>query len=115
MKSDAQNQDGATPAPNKWLGGDPRFHELMHNLRAATIGKGVSASEWQEIKTFIEENIRPEGVVNQEEWDKGHKAGVASARAGIKTWLINKATDDFKAGKDEDAKRLRELANSINC
>lgn len=113
MKNDAQLQDGGAIASKEWLGGDARFHELMHRLRATGIGKSVSASEWQEVEDFIEENIRPEKLVNQEEWDRGHKAGVTCGRAEIKTWLLGKATDAFKAGKDEDAKRLRDLANTV--
>jgi hypothetical protein len=113
MKSDTQQQGGGAIASKEWLGGDARFDELMKRLRETGIGKSVSASEWCEVEDFINENIRPEGVVNQEEWDRGHKAGVASGRAEIKTWLINKAADAFKAGKDEDAKRLRELANTV--
>lgn len=115
MKNTNDSKTATAPAvaSSDLLGGDARFDELMKRLRETGIGKSVSASEWCEVEDFIGENIRTDGCVNQDEWNSGHKAGVASARAEVKQWLLGKAAEAFKAGKDEDAKRLRELANTI--
>lgn len=100
-------------ASGNWLGGDSRFDELMRRVGLVAVGKAVSASEWAEIEEFIAENVREEGALNQEEWDKGHKAGVISGHVEIKMSLLNQAADLFKAGRDENARFIREIANTI--
>lgn len=95
------------------LGGDARFAELMTRLKQTGIGKAVSASEWSEVEEFIEENIRPEGMVNQEEYNKGWDAGCACGVQRASTTLLKLAADLFTSGKDEEARRMRDLAKLV--
>lgn len=111
-KENTKNETEERVGSTDLLGGDARFHELMHRLRETGIGKSVSASEWNEVTEFIDENIPTEDRI-QKEYECGWKVGNKQAREEIKTWLINKAADHFKSGKDDEAKRLRELANTI--
>lgn len=94
------------------IGDDVRFDELMHRLRETGIGKSVSVSEWAEVVEFLDENIWDEDRI-MKEWESGKKTGEEQAKAQCKKWLLDGAAEAFTKGNDEDAKRLRNLANAL--
>jgi hypothetical protein len=91
------------------LGGNARFDELMGRVRVTSMGKSVSASEWQEIEEFIHEN-----VLTKERLEKEVRpVARAEALEGLKNFVLHAAGEHFKTGQDEVARALRDFANTL--
>jgi hypothetical protein len=94
------------------LGDDARFDDLMFRLRKTGIGKSVSASEWEEVEVFINDNLLTEERI-MKEYNCGKSVGDEQAVNRIKLVLMEKASLEFIHGHDDKAKQLRELAREI--
>jgi hypothetical protein len=93
--------------------GDARIDELLERVRKTSVGKSVSASEWDEIVQHIGENLMTDDRI-MKEYDCGRKTGLENAASAAEAKLLDLAADEFKAGKDDaKASSMRRLAKQI--
>lgn len=93
--------------------GDARIDELLERVRKTSLGKSVSASEWDEIMTWIAENMITEERI-MKEYECGRKTGIENATSVVEAKILDLAAEEFKAGKnDEKANSMRRLAKEI--
>ena len=104
--------DEAVPDVEDLLGEDPRFAELMARVEKTSVGKSVSASEWQEIMTFIGENLITDDRI-MKEYGSGLTTGRDDKKGQVVRWLEEKAAALFIQKKDEEARSLRKLAGEV--
>lgn len=94
------------------IGNDERFDELIHWMKDASVGKSISASEFEEVVDFLNENLITEERIMRE-YNCGVKTGVENEQTRIKKLILEKAAEKFIEGKDEDARKIRDLVKYL--
>jgi hypothetical protein len=95
------------------LGGNVRFDELMGRVRVTSMGKAVSASEWQEIEEFIQENLLTKERLEKEALALCRDVAREQVQKRLRDLILQTAAEHFKTGQDEVAKELRDCANKL--
>jgi hypothetical protein len=105
--------DKSKPEPDPIITGDSRIDELLARVRKTSIGKSVSASEWDEITTWIDENMITEDRIMRE-YNSGRHTGIENSAQAAEAKLLDLAAEEFKRGKDDEkASDIRRLAKDV--
>lgn len=117
----AKAGSASTEAEDAVIGGDARFNQLMRRLCAYGVEGGgahpqhsfLKQAEWQEVLTFLRENIMTEERI-MKEYRCGYEAGSENAAKTIQRKLAERASALFIANKDTEAKDMRALAKEVD-
>lgn len=89
------------------LGKDKKFDAIMRRTLQCCTG-----NEAQYVENFLNENLITDERITKE-YNCGHATGIETEHHRVKTLLPNMAAENFKSGKDDVAKMIREIANKI--